>query len=434
MSKINLLLVDGDMDGHIDPVVDVGAQGRGRPLIASILPVFFDFVATMQVVDMKAMFLALEGTEDQQIFKEVVNMCILPKLLPIIWTIQHASEEADALRFLCMYTGINVRGKLPYMYLEEDCRYLIENLRYDDAKKLVETDDLEFDVNVPLGYNGKSIFHLAVERDCLDLVIAMLKHRDVKINLTNRHGYTALHYAVVFDCPNMVIILLNHGADANVKTNSGRDTPLHLAACQKESDCVLPLLMHKGIKVNEANSRNHTPLDRAMLYQSVPNIKLPFVAAVHSPEQLFPPDYMRRRGLRINENSMWKRAQRGCSGVLRNLFGAKHPSGASDSNPKGMNLKEGDADLMLLDALAAAAADTERVGSIPVTSSPGLSPMRLPGIKEEAEDAIEEQPCSTRATINLRKIIKERTILRNTIDQLRGSGGHTSSEILSMNA
>ena len=99
-----------------------------------------------------------------------------------------------------------------------------------------------------------------------------------------------------------------------------------------------------------------------------------------------------------------------------------------------MNLKEGDADLMLLDALAAAAADTERVGSIPVTSSPGLSPMRLPGIKEEAEDAIEEQPCSTRATINLRKIIKERTILRNTIDQLRGSGGHTSSEILSMNA
>ena len=88
-------------------------------------------------------------------------------------------------------------------------------------------------------------------------------------------------------------------------------------------------------------------------------------------------------------------------------------------------------DQALLEALAAAAADVNSgkyALNIPVTSSPGLSPLKLPGIDEDEEEEDEQSP---RSLITL-ETISQRKVLRNTIDQLRSCGARTIAEMVAL--
>lgn len=435
---------DSPKEGIKAQILDVGAVMNPRSLLATILPIMTDLVILIQVVDIKALYLALEGT-DQAMFVEVLKLVYLPKLVKwshlqakachnrIYWLPteclemkSHSTEEAEALRFFCAHTGM--KANLPSLYWEEDCRYLIENLKYEEAKELVENEDIRIDVNTGVGYNEKSNFHLAVERGSLDLVMAMLKHRNVLINHTNQNGYTALHFAVYFDYPQVVLALLEHGADVNLKTRHMRDTPLHLAARYQESDCVLPLLMQKGIRVNETNKRNQTPLDRALFYQHV-DAKHPFVAEVRTVEQLFPPNYLERhaglRHPRSNSKRSWWRP------LLK--FNTEPNVASFFKGTKEIEATE-NSDKVLLEALAAAAAEVDTgKGSasylnIPVTASPGLSPLRLPAIDEGDE---EHEESEGRHLVTL-EMIRQRKVLRNIIDQLRSCEARSMAEIVAM--
>ena len=134
------------------------------------MPIIADVVNILQVVDVKAMFLALEGTEDQALFSKMLHLEMVPGFyfqmssfmhesshrLNIVES-SHGSEQAEALRFLCI--NADVDAKLPKDYWEQDCRYLIENLEYEVAKQVVESDNLKLDVNMSIAYNDKSNFH-----------------------------------------------------------------------------------------------------------------------------------------------------------------------------------------------------------------------------------------------------------------------------------
>lgn len=413
-------------------VLDSGNSRSGADLLASVLPVITDIIILLQMVDIKALFLAMEGTEHQALYVEALCLEVLPKLgiwasMPVeyeccVFKFKKKSrafkEEAVALRFLCVTVGLKVY--LPGDYWEEDCRWLIENLQYEDAKELIEKEDLKVDVNAKVGYSDKSLFHLAAERGRVDLVISMIKHRAVKINHTDKNGYTALHFAIYYDYPQVVLTLLEYGADVNLKTYCNRDTPLHLAARYKESDCVLPLLMHRDIKVNEANKRNLTPLDRAMFYQHLDS-KHPVMVEVRTVEQLFPPDYLERYGVIRGSSGSGRRSWWSC--LVNKELGMT-------SMFKGME-KMAASDQALLEALAAAAADVNSgkyALTIPVTSSPGLSPLKLPRIDEGGEVEDEQSP---RSLITL-EMISQRKVLRNTIDQLRSCGAQTMAEMMAL--
>ena len=107
-----------------DRILDVGAVVSKRPLIASIMPIIADVVNILQVVDLKAMFLALEGTEDQALFSKMLHLEMVPGFyfqmssfmhesshrLNIVES-SHGSEQAEALRFLCI--NADVDAKLP---------------------------------------------------------------------------------------------------------------------------------------------------------------------------------------------------------------------------------------------------------------------------------------------------------------------------------
>lgn len=405
-------------------VLDGGNSRSGAGLLASILPVITDLVILLRTVDLKALYYALEGTEYQALYVEALCLEVLPKLVK--WASMMLSgrsknyiygEKCAALRFLCVTVGLKV--DLPRDYWEEDCRWLIENLQNEDAKELIEKEDLKIDVNARVGYNKKSLFHLAAERGRVDLVKSMIKHRAVKINHTNKNGDTALHFAIYYDNPQVVLTLLEYGADVNLK-NRVRDTPLHLAVRYKESDCVLPLLMHRDIKVNETNTRNQTPLDRAMFYQHL-DPKHPVMVEVRTVEQLFPPDYMERHGVIRGSSSSGRRSWWSC--LVNQELGMT-------SSFKDMK-KLAASDQALLEALAAAAADVNSgkyALTIPVTSSPGLSPLKLPRINEDEEEKDKQSP---RSLITL-EMISQRKVLRNTIDQLRSCGARTMAEMVAL--
>lgn len=413
-------------------VLDSGNSRSGAGLLASVLPVITDIFILLQMVDIKTLFLAMEGTEHQALYKEALCLEVLPKLgirvsMPVEYEVtafkcakkpRAFTEEAMALRFLCVTLGLKV--DLPRDYWEEDCRWLIVNLQYEDAKELIEKEDLKVDVNAKVGYSDKSLFHMAAERGRVDLVRSMIKHRAVKINHTNKDGYTALHFAIYYDYPQVVVTLLEYGADVNLKTYNNRDTPLHLAARYKESDCVLPLLMHRDIKVNETNTRNRTPLDRAMFHQHLDS-KDPVMVEVRTVEQLFPPDYSERHGIIRGSSGNGRRSWWSC--LVNKQLGMT-------STFKNME-KMAASDQALLEALAAAAADVNSgkyALNIPVTSSPGLSPLKLPGIDEDEEEEDEQSP---RSLITL-ETISQRKVLRNTIDQLRSCGARTIAEMVAL--
>ena len=153
-----------------------------------------------------------------------------------------------ALRFLCVTLGLNV--DLPRDYWEEDCRWLIVNLQYEDAKELIEKEDLKVDVNAKVGYSDKSLFHMAAERGRVDLVRSMIKHRAVKINHTNKDGYTALHFAIYYDYPQVVVTLLEYGADVNKPLHDGWTalmagaTAGHEETVRRHARCAPNMLLH----------------------------------------------------------------------------------------------------------------------------------------------------------------------------------------------
>ena len=170
-----------------------------------------------------------------------------------------------------------------------------------------------------------------------------------------------------------------------------------------------------------------------MIYQNITNTQRPFTAKL-SYDRLFPPNTnLHRRGIKLHKANAQNNSILDFARYFRRIFSVRRPLHAPDD---GLNLKEkhvvaeDNSDLALLEALAAAAdIDKEDDLIIPTTSPPCPSQHKLSTINEQEEE--EEMEKTSRPLVTL-KIVKERKILRSTVDQLLSRGARTHSETKSM--
>ena len=96
------------------------------------------------------------------------------------------------------------------------------------------------DVNIKTN-SGKSPLIVATSRGELDIVKELLKHPNIKVDITLKNGYTALIAASYIGNKNIVNELINAGANVNIRTDTGF-TALIEGARSKNIDIVNSLI------------------------------------------------------------------------------------------------------------------------------------------------------------------------------------------------
>ncbi|KAL8654743.1 MAG: hypothetical protein Q9210_001326 [Variospora velana] len=121
---------------------------------------------------------------------------------------------------------------------------------------------------------GRSVLMLAVIKNDLDIVDALLGRRDISINQKDSKGYSALMLAASFGFVNIGERLLAHAdVDVNVTSRYGTTALIHAAACENQHNGKVMtelLLDHEGIDTSIRDQQGGgTALIRAVDYDNL---------------------------------------------------------------------------------------------------------------------------------------------------------------------
>jgi ankyrin repeat protein len=94
---------------------------------------------------------------------------------------------------------------------------------------------------------GKSVFHMAALRNCVNIIDLILQRRLADIESKCGSGLRAMHYASIGGNTAIMLKLLQAGAEINPQDNRGK-TPLRYAIICENADAIL-LLMERGAYV-----------------------------------------------------------------------------------------------------------------------------------------------------------------------------------------
>ncbi|XP_028918705.1 serine/threonine-protein kinase TNNI3K isoform X2 [Ornithorhynchus anatinus] len=108
--------------------------------------------------------------------------------------------------------------------------------------------------------NGFTALHLAVYKDSVELITALL-HSGADVQQVGYGALTALHIATIAGHPEAVDVLLQHGAYVNVQ-DAVFFTPLHIAAYSGHEQ-VTRLLLNSGADVNVSGEVGDRPMHLA---------------------------------------------------------------------------------------------------------------------------------------------------------------------------
>jgi ankyrin repeat protein len=158
-----------------------------------------------------------------------------------------------------------------YDFFSRPLHVLIEKDQFNLFQDAIE--DTFADINL-LDESGRSPLLLAVQRDKLNFVEALVK-KGADLNAQkDKKNRTALHVACAYRASKeLVKFLLKKKADVNVKDGDGGNTPLHTAAARNHVIAV-ELLLEKGAKINAANDAGDTPVTSALLHDASDAVRL----------------------------------------------------------------------------------------------------------------------------------------------------------------
>ncbi|CAG9853684.1 unnamed protein product [Phyllotreta striolata] len=108
--------------------------------------------------------------------------------------------------------------------------------------------------------NGNTPLHIAVLKNCLQIVQYLVNHEDVRINTRNFQGQTALFCAVRLGYYELSKLLIEKGANVNLPDNE-EVTPLHKSV---QFPDIAHLLIKNGANINVVDYSDDTPLHDAV--------------------------------------------------------------------------------------------------------------------------------------------------------------------------
>lgn len=124
-------------------------------------------------------------------------------------------------------------------------------------------------INVNVAHHECSALMAAVEVENVEIVQALLGHRDTDVNSLNQRGFTALQAAIGLGNEDLVEVLLaNERTDVNQPCTLHQETPLHLAIFQNAGVARL-LLARRDIDVHATDEGGYTALSSAVMHGSV---------------------------------------------------------------------------------------------------------------------------------------------------------------------
>ncbi len=179
------------------------------------------------------------------------------------------NEENCSPLYMAAFKGhINVVIALlqhPNIEVNEETMEMIINL--------IEKKDLHPDVyHVNVNHadsEGNTLLHIAAQKGYLDIVNALLKHKDIEVNKVNNKNVTPLCLAAAFGHTEIVDALLQHrnvnnekDIDVNQPMADGT-TPLIIAAYQGQKKVVERLLEEPNILFNHVTKAGVTAIEAA---------------------------------------------------------------------------------------------------------------------------------------------------------------------------
>ena len=110
------------------------------------------------------------------------------------------------------------------------------------------------DVNF-VGENGKTALHVAAERDLLEYVSELTKHKTLKLDVRDEDGRTPLLAAVEANSPGSSVVrkFVNKGVDVNAADDSG-NFPLYVAAQNARYDFMQLIGFARGVDFNQRHT------------------------------------------------------------------------------------------------------------------------------------------------------------------------------------
>ncbi|KAI2500739.1 hypothetical protein MHU86_13718 [Fragilaria crotonensis] len=151
---------------------------------------------------------------------------------------------------------------------------------------------------------GVTSLIMAVCEGHVELVIELLKHRDIDVNVKVEGGKTALGLACVMGRSDVVRELLKHKKlDVNAHDNRG-ETALHLATIGDKANVVRELLKHNEVDVNAINTAKKTCL----------------VLAIGAGQRVVVRELLKHGKVEINFDNLMLACTKGHVGIVRALL------------------------------------------------------------------------------------------------------------------
>jgi len=146
-----------------------------------------------------------------------------------------------------------------YMDLLNAALLVIQRNNITSQQELIE--DLT-QILVNRQQNDKVILLRMIKRHQSEIVLRLIKAKNIDLSVQGIFGYTALHGAFWWGMENVALALIDRGHDLNVQAEDG-DTPLHMAIVRGLDKTAL-VLIDKGADLNIRNEFECTPLHLAV--------------------------------------------------------------------------------------------------------------------------------------------------------------------------
>lgn len=181
----------------------------------------------------------------------------------------------------------NLHSLTPSKYAE---KFIVSDKNYDPKKSIeflslvekrkidqvMKFDLIDVDINMSGPSGGLSPLITAVRNRDLDMIDYLISHKDIDLNIKDKHkyGFSALHHATQLKDMGIIKKLIESGADYDV--GSGGDnkgnTPLMVAAWGGANEA-LEYFISQGACTNQQDNRGFTPLMKACIKQNVGGIR-----------------------------------------------------------------------------------------------------------------------------------------------------------------